>query len=176
MNESRSSEPLVSIRDSESSDMPSVQAIYAEQVLHGNASFEEEPPSIEAMETRRQGILALKFPYVVAECNHTVVGYAYVGQYRTRSAYRFTVEDTVYVHQHHRGQGIGKLLLLHLIERCTAAGFREMIGIAGDSANVGSVRLHQACGFRVVGTLEGVGFKHQQWLDTVIMQRALIDE
>jgi len=173
MTENEMRQCAIIVRDSLTSDMPSVQRIYAEQVLNGTASFEEVPPSVAEMEQRRQAVLDMELPYLVAVSDAAVIGYAYAGLYRTRAAYRHTVEDTIYVHESHRGLGVGKQLLRQLITRCQLSERREMIGIAGDSANTGSVRLHQACGFRVVGTLERVGFKHGRWLDTVVMQRSL---
>jgi len=161
------------IRLSEPSDLVAIQAIYAEQVLHGTASFEEIPPNVNEMLARRSAVLELDLPYIVAEQDQQIVGYAYASLYRTRSAYRHTLEDTVYVHADFRGQGTGKLLLNDLIVRCQQQNYREMIGIVGDSENQGSIRLHQACGFTIVGTLRRVGFKHGRWLDTVIMQLPL---
>lgn len=161
------------IRNCEPTDMLAVQEIYAEQVLHGSASFEEIPPTVEALSSRHKAIRELGFPYLVACINEVVVGYAYAGRYRPRSAYRHTAENSVYVHEAHRGKGIGKRLLLETIKQCEAIGLREMVGIVGDSENLGSIALHTACGFETVGTLKRVGYKHNRWLDTVVMQRRL---
>lgn len=163
----------ITIRNCEPADMSAVQQIYAEQVLHGSASFEEIPPTVDALFSRHKVIRELGFPYIVACINDAVVGYAYAGRYRPRSAYRHTAENSVYVHEAHRGKGIGKQLLLETIKQCEAIGLREMVGIIGDSENLGSIALHAACGFKTVGTLKRVGYKHNRWLDTVIMQRSL---
>ena len=163
----------IEIRPCEESDLTDIQSIYAEQVLHGSASFEEVPPTVDEMLRRRSATIAEGFPYIVAVCDNQVVGYAYAGRYRTRSAYRHTGETSVYVHKNNRGRGVGRKLLLAVIEQCEVMGLRQLIGIAGDSENHGSIQLHVSCGFRVVGTLEQVGYKHNRWVDTVIMQRAL---
>jgi len=161
------------IRDSRADDLPMIHSIYAEQVLHGSASFEEIPPTLDEMADRRAAILAKRFPYLVATVDGAFAGYAYASHYRTRSAYRHSVENSVYVEESHRGQGVGKRLLLAIIAMCEERGYRTMIGIVGDSANLGSVQLHISCGFKRVGTLERVGYKHERWLDTVILQRTL---
>ena len=164
--------PVV-IRACQTSDMSVVQLIYEEQVLHSAASFEETPPTIDVLIERRKNIVSLGFPYLVACIEDSVVGYAYAGRYRPRSAYRHTVENSVYVHQAHRGLGIGKLLLLETIKQCEAIGLREMVAVIGDSENQGSIALHESCGFEAVGTFRRVGYKHGRWVDTVAMQRAL---
>jgi len=163
----------VDIRSSLESDVPVIQQIYADQVVHGTASFEEVPPSVAEMQNRRRSIVELGLPYLVAVVDDAVLGYAYAGRYRTRSAYRHSVENSVYVHESSRGQGIGKQLLNATITACEALGYREMIGIVGDSENRGSIQLHLSCGFEIVGTLSRVGYKHERWLDTVITQRSL---
>jgi len=163
----------VTIRACQTSDMSVVQLIYREQVLHGTASFEETPPTIDVLLERRNTIVSLGLPYLVACIEDSVVGYAYAGRYRPRSAYRHTAENSVYVHQEKRGLGIGKLLLLETIKQCEAIGLREMVAVIGDSENHGSIALHSACGFETVGTLRRVGYKHGRWVDTVVMQRAL---
>jgi len=166
----------VTLGDASETDMAQVQRIYAHHVLHGLASFEEEPPSLEEMLGRRAKVLEHGLPYLVAKDGDRVLGYAYATQYRPRRAYRFTVEDSVYMAEGAQGRGIGRLLLNAVIGRCAAAGFRQMIAIIGDgSNNAGSVGLHGACGFRLVGTFETVGFKHDGWRGTVLMQRALGD-
>lgn len=168
-------EPSVSIADATEADMAQVQRIYAHHVLHGLASFEEEPPPLEEMLSRREKVLEYGLPYLVAKDGDRVLGYAYATPYRPRRAYRFTVEDSVYMAEGAQRRGIGRLLLQGVIDRCTAAGFRQMIAIIGNSANAGSIGLHAACGFRMVGTFENVGFKHDGWRDTVLMQRVLGD-
>ena len=161
------------LRDARESDMPAVQAIYAHHVIHGTASFELEPPTLEQMLQRRADICANGLPYLVAERDGEVVGYAYATLYRPRPAYRFTVEDSVYVREGMAGFGIGHALLAGVIQHCTASGRRQMVAIIGNSENSPSIRLHARQGFRQVGVFESVGFKHGRWLDTVIMQREL---
>lgn len=163
------------ISDASEADMAQVQRIYAHHVLHGLASFEEEPPPLAEMLARRDKVLEHGLPYLVARerSSGRVLGYAYATQYRPRRAYRFTVEDSVYMAEGEQGRGVGRLLLTAVIDRCAAAGFRQMIAIIGNSANAASIGLHTACGFRLVGTFENVGFKHDGWRDTVLMQRAL---
>lgn len=161
------------LRDARESDMPAVQAIYAHHVIHGTASFELEPPTLEQMLQRRADICANGLPYLVAERDGEVVGYAYATLYRPRPAYRFTVEDSVYVREGMAGFGIGHALLAAVIQHCTEGGRRQMVAIIGNSENSASIRLHARLGFRQVGIFESVGFKHGRWLDTVIMQREL---
>ena len=161
------------IRDSSPSDVPAIQAIYAHHVLHGTASFELEPPTLADMHTRREAVLAQHLPYLVAERDGEIVGYAYVTPYRPRPAYRYTVEDSVYVKPGIAGQGIGGRLLALLIERCTVGGWRQMLAVVGDSRNAASLALHARQGFHPVGTLRSVGYKFGQWRDAVLMQRAL---
>ncbi len=163
----------LTLRDARESDMPAVQAIYAHHVIHGTASFELEPPTLEQMLQRRADICANGLPYLVAERDGEVVGYAYATPYRPRPAYRFTVEDSVYVREGMAGFGIGHALLAAVIQHCTASGRRQMVAIIGNSENSASIRLHTRLGFRQVGVFESVGFKHGRWLDTVIMQREL---
>ncbi|WP_342652695.1 N-acetyltransferase family protein [Pseudomonas sp. F3-2] len=163
----------LNLRDARDDDMPAVQAIYAHHVTHGTASFELEPPTLEQMRQRRTDILANGLPYLVAERDGEVVGYAYATLYRPRPAYRFTVEDSVYVRDGLAGAGIGQALLQRVIQCCEEDGRRQMVAIIGNSENLASIRLHERLGFRKVGVFESVGFKHGRWLDTVIMQRAL---
>lgn len=165
--------PLV--RDATEADMGAVAAIYAHHVLTGVASFEEAAPSPNDMAARRAAVLALGAPYLVAERDGRVAGFAYAGSYRARPAYRHTVEDSVYVAPDALGRGLGRALLAQVIARCEAAGFRQMVAVIGDSANEGSIALHAALGFREVGTLMAVGFKFGRWVDSVLMQRALGD-
>jgi L-amino acid N-acyltransferase YncA len=167
------STPSVIVRDATDHDIPAIQQIYADHVLHGTASFEEVPPSAPQMAMRWVDVHRLGLPYLVAELDRSVVGYAYASAYRPRPAYRHTIEDSVYVASQHHRLGIGRALLATLIERCEAGPWRQMIAVIGDSNNTGSIALHQAFGFRHVGTLENVGFKHGRWLDSVLMQRTL---
>jgi len=161
------------VRPAGPADLEAVRAIYAGHVLHGTASFEIEPPDLAEITRRHDAIVAAGLPYLVAEIAGEVAGYAYAGPYRPRPAYRFTVEDSVYLAPGREGRGLGSALLAGLIARCTVAGKRQMIAIIGDSANRGSIALHARMGFRHVGTLTDVGFKHGRWLDSVVMQLAL---
>ena len=150
-----------------------IQAIYAHYVLHERCSFEEAAPSVEEMRSRRCDVQQRGLPYVAACIDGKVVGYAYASMYRPRSAYRHTVENSVYVQHGLHGRGLGKALLHTVIARCEEAGYHQMLAVVGDSANLGSIRLHESLGFERVGTLRNVGFKFGQWIDTVLMQRAL---
>ena len=164
----------VSIRAATADDIGAITAIYADAVRHGTASFELEPPDEAEMLRRQRALLDGGHPYLAAEETGVVLGYAYAGPFRPRLAYRYTVEDSVYVAASAYRRGIGRLLLTRLIERSAAAKFRQMIAVIGDSTQQqSSIRLHAACGFRTVGTLDAVGFKHGRWLDSVTMQRAL---
>ncbi len=163
----------LALRTATLADIPAITRIYAHAVRHGTASFELEPPDEPEMTRRMQAILDGKFPYFVAEIGGAVAGYAYASLYRTRPAYRFTVEDSVYVAPDMHRRGIGKALLLKLIEECTALGFRQMIAVIGDSDQAASIGLHKACGFEPAGNLKSIGFKFGRWLDTPLMQRAL---
>lgn len=153
--------------------MPAVQAIYAHHVLHGLATFETEPPSLDEMLARRAHVLGQNLPYLVAELAGEVVGYCYATAYRTRPAYINTVENSVYVAEGLGGRGIGRTLLGALIARCEAGPWRQMIAVIGNSGNQASINLHKSLGFAMVGTLSAVGFKHGRWVDTVLMQRAV---
>ena len=153
--------------------MPEVQHIYAHHVLHGLASFEEAAPATEELSGRRDAVLALGLPYLIAEIDGRVVGYAYATPYRARSAYRHSLEDSVYVREGFSGRGVGVALLSELVERCSRGPWRQMIAVIGDSGNAASIGLHRKLGFREVGTLEAVGFKFGRWVDSVLMQRAL---
>ena len=161
------------IRPASPADLPEIQAIYAHHVLHGTGTFEEIPPSIEEMATRFDGVTARGWSWLVATDDTGIVGYAYYTQIRERSAYRCTAEDSVYVREDVRGQGVGKALAARLLEEAQAAGFRQMIAVIGDSENIGSVGVHASLGFHHVGTLKAVGLKFGRWLDTVYMQRPL---
>lgn len=163
----------VDILDAEPHHMPAVQAIYSHYVLHDLCSFEEQVPTIDEMRARHAEARRRGLPYLVALKNGELVGYAYASPWRTRSAYRHTVEDSVYVAPHMHGHGIGKALLQAVIQRCTEAGFTQMVAVVGNSANAGSQGLHERLGFERVGVLRNVGFKFGQWVDTVLLQRAL---
>ena len=163
----------VIIRASRDEDLPRIAAIYGHHVLNGLASFEELPPPIDEMARRRKEILVRCLPYLVAERAGKVLGYAYAGPFRTRSAYRFTVEDSIYIDPTEVGRGLGRALLEPLLEHCEALGYRQMVAVIGGSETLPSIRLHAALGFAHVGVLSGIGFKFARWVDTVLMQRAL---
>lgn len=165
--------PPIALRAARESDLPAITAIYAPHVRTGTASFEVEAPDEAEMVRRWRDVTARGLPYLVAEARGQVVGYAYSGPYRPRPAYRFTVEDSIYVHGDVQGRGVGRALLARLIDESARAGARQMIAVIGDSGNVASIRLHAALGFRHVGVLESVGNKFSRWLDVVFMQRAL---
>jgi L-amino acid N-acyltransferase YncA len=165
--------PAPSIRPATPADIAAISRIYAHAVRHGTASFELEPPDEAEMARRQEALLTEGFPYLVAEAGGMVMGYAYASPYRARPAYRFTVEDSVYIAAEAQRRGIGRLLLDRLIVESEARGYRQMIAIIGDSAQTASIALHGATGFRLIGTFEAVGFKFGRWLDTVLMQRPL---
>ncbi|TYR30618.1 N-acetyltransferase [Mesorhizobium microcysteis] len=162
-----------SVRDATEADMDAVCAIYAHHVLHGLATFEEVPPSVDEMKTRRAAVLAAGLPYLVAELEGRIVGYAYATAYRPRPAYRFSIEDSVYVEDGLAGNGIGSGLLTALIARCETGPWRQMLAVIGNSGNEGSIALHKRMGFTHTGTFKSVGFKLGRWVDTVLMQRPL---
>jgi phosphinothricin acetyltransferase len=164
-------EPI--IRPSKAADVAAIAEIYGFHVLNGLASFELLAPSADEIAKRRADVVGKNFPYLAAEVDGRVVGYAYASPYRARPAYRHTLENSVYVHKDYVGRGIGKLLLNALIEGCEKAGCRQLVAVIGDSDNVGSIRLHAACGFQEVGVLKAVGFKFGRWVDSVYMQRAI---
>ncbi len=161
------------IRDANEHDAAAIAAIYAHHVRHGSASFEEIPPDEEEMRSRIREVVSSGRPYIVAEREGRLVGYAYAGMYRARSAYRFTLEHSVYVDANAARGGIGSALMAALIDRCERGPWRQMIAVIGDSANAGSIALHRKFGFEHVGTFRNVGFKHGRWLDTVLMQKTL---
>ncbi len=161
------------IRASRDEDIPALAAIYAASVATETASWEGESPSTEEFALRRNEVLAKGYPYFTAEIDGEVVGYSYASAYRARIGYRFVVEDSVYVLHEMKGRGIGKKLLMTLIDECVARGYRQMIAVIGDSANQGSIKMHQACGFEHVALFKGIGYKFDRWLDSVQMQRAL---
>jgi L-amino acid N-acyltransferase YncA len=154
-------------------DLPKITAIYGHHVLHGLASFEIDPPTVDQMRARHAAIVEAGYPFVVARREGTVLGYAYASAFRNRPAYRFTVEDSVYVAREALGTGIGKALLTRLIQACEALGYRQMLAVIGDSGNQASIALHAACGFGRTAVFVGTGFKFGRWVDTVFMQRPL---
>jgi L-amino acid N-acyltransferase YncA len=159
------------LRAATSADLPAITDIYAHAVAGGTASYELEPPTLKEMSERFATLDRGGYPYIVAEHAGRIVGYAYAGPFRPRPAYRFIVEDSIYLAPDMQGRGIGRLLLAALVERATAAGFRQMIAVIGDGrADSASVKLHEKAGFRHSGKLEGSGYKHGRWLDTVFMQ------
>ncbi len=163
----------LSIRPATPADIPAITRIYDHAVRHGTASFELEPPDEAEMGKRMRALLDGGFPYLAAEADGELLGYAYAGYYRTRPAYRFTVEDSIYIAPQAQRQGVGRALLDALIVESESRGFRQMLAVIGDSAQVASIELHRVAGFRMVGTFENVGFKFGRWLDSVMMQRAL---
>ena len=161
------------LRAATGADVPAIAAIYAHHVLHGSATFEEVPPDAGEMARRHAAVLGRGLPYLVAEEAGRLLGYAYAGPFRERSAYRFTVEDSVYLDPAAFRRGIGRALVERLIVESTGAGARQMLAVIGDSCNAGSIGLHARLGFRLVGTNEAVGFKFGRWVDTVTMQLPL---
>jgi phosphinothricin acetyltransferase len=161
------------VRPSRDDDIPTITRIYAHHVLRGLASFEEVPPDEAELAARRRDVLRHGLPYLAAEQDGEVVGYCYAAPYRARSAYRFTIEDSVYIDAARLGQGIGRALLSRLIELCEQGPWRQMIAVIGDSGNHASIRLHKAEGFSMIGTHPAVGFKFGRWVDSVLMQREL---
>jgi L-amino acid N-acyltransferase YncA len=163
----------ISIRAAQPSDILAITRIYAHAVRHGTASFEIEPPGETEMARRQRVLVDGGHPYLVAEGDGAVLGYAYAGPYRARPAYRWSVEDSVYIAPEAQRRGIGRALLEALIVESERRGFRQMIAVIGDSAQIASIELHRALGFRLIGTIASVGFKHGRWLDSVLMQRPL---
>jgi phosphinothricin acetyltransferase len=161
------------IRLATAADLPDIQGIYAHHVLHGTGTFEEIPPSLEEMTERFDRGTQRGWAWLVAADSTGVLGYAYYAQIRDRTAYRYTAEDSIYVREDVRGQGVGKALVSRLLVEAEKCGFRQMVAVIGDSENVGSVGMHASLGFHHVGTLRAVGLKFGRWLDTVYMQRAL---
>jgi len=164
---------LFTLRDARADDAPAIQKIYATHVLTGLSSFEEVPPDAAEMAQRMRTIQERGLPYIVADRDGQIGGYAYASPFRTRSAYRYTVEDSVYISNDALRRGLGRTLLTELIARCTKAGFRQMVAVIGGSDNHGSIGLHKHLGFEMVGTMPAVGFKFGRWVDGVRMQRAL---
>ena len=161
------------VRPASAADFAAIQSIYAHHVLHGLASFEETPPTVQEMRSRYDDVISHGLPYLVVEEFGEVLGYGYCTPYRTRSAYRYSLEDSVYVREGKHRKGIGKAILAALIERSEQLGYRQLIAVIGDSAQAPSIRLHASLGFLRAGLLRSVGFKFGRWVDTVIMQRPL---
>jgi L-amino acid N-acyltransferase YncA len=161
------------VRPATDADLEAVAAVYAPHVAHGSATFETEPPDAAEMGRRRADVLGRGWPWLVAERAGRVVGYAYANAFRTRAAYRFCLEDSIYLAPEACGKGIGRQLLVELLARCEAAGARQMLAVIGDSANAGSIGLHRALGFAHTGVLQAAGWKHGRWIDVVLMQKAL---
>jgi L-amino acid N-acyltransferase YncA len=161
------------VRAATEADLGEITRIYGQYVLHSCSTFELEPPSREEMARRRAEVVSLGLPYLSAELDGKLVGFAYAGAYRPRGAYRYTVEDSIYVEAGHLGQGRGHALLASVIAHCEQGEWRQMIAVIGDSGNAASIGLHRRLGFRPVGTLTAVGFKFGRWVDSVLMQRAL---
>ncbi len=161
------------VRPAAVQDLPAIQSIYAHHVLHGLASFEEEAPSLEEMRRRFEDVTGRGLPYLAAEEKGEVLGYGYCTLYRARSAYRHTLEDSIYVKDGRQGKGVGKAVLKELIARCEALNYRQLIAVIGDSANAGSIRLHASLGFVRAGNLRSTGYKFGRWVDSVLMQLPL---
>jgi len=163
----------VELRPAQPADLPAIHSIYAHHVLHGLASFEEEPPSLQEIRRRYDDVIARGLPYLAAEEAGEVLGYGYCTSYRTRSAYRYALEDSVYVRDGQHRKGVGRAILAELIVRCERLGYRQMVAVIGDSAQAASIALHASLGFLRAGTLRSVGFKFGRWVDSVVMQRPL---
>ena len=166
----------VTIRDAEETDIPAITAIYQYAVLNETASFELEPPDEPEMLARMRVLTGQDYPYIVAvNTEGKVIAYAYAGPFRARPAYRWSVEDSIYIDPQARGLGLGRTLLAQLIEQCQQLGFRQMIAVIGGADHAPSIRLHETAGFRTIGIFEGSGFKFGRWIDTVFMQLRLGD-
>lgn len=164
------------LRDATSADVPAIHAIYAHHVQHGRASFEEVPPTVDDMHLRFAEVRKKALPYIVAVRDGEILGYAYASSYRARSAYRFAIEDSIYIDHRHTGEGLGRALLAELIARCETGPWRQMVAVVALTSSgegTGSVAVHERLGFRTVGRLESVGLKHGEWIDTLLMQRPL---
>jgi L-amino acid N-acyltransferase YncA len=163
----------VRIRPAAPADIAAITRIYADAVVHGTATFEIEPPDEAEMARRQEALVIGGYPYLVAERDDAVAGYAYAGPYRARPAYRWSVEDSIYLAPQFQRQGIGGRLLGRVVAESETLGFRQMIAVIGDSAQAASIAVHERAGFTLIGTMRSVGFKHGKWLDTVLMQRSL---
>ncbi|QKD46270.1 N-acetyltransferase [Alicycliphilus denitrificans] len=164
---------MPTIRASRDDDLAAITAIYAHHVLHGTGTFEIDPPGIQDMAARRADVLARGLPYLVAEEDGRVTGFAYCNWFKPRPAYRYSAEDSIYVADHARGRGLGRLLLDALAEHAQAAGVRKLLAVIGDSANAGSIAVHRAAGFTEVGVMRSVGWKFGAWRDIVLMEKPL---
>jgi phosphinothricin acetyltransferase len=167
------STPALLIRPSTPADLPAITAIYGWNVLNGTGTFELEAPEEAEMARRREDVLSKGLPWLVVQRDGVVLGYAYANHFRPRKAYRFCLEDSVYLAPEAKGQGLGRLLLAELLARCEAAGARQMLAVIGDSANLGSIGVHRTLGFEHIGVMKAAGWKFDQWRDVVIMQKAL---
>jgi phosphinothricin acetyltransferase len=167
--------PALLIRPSTPADLPAITAVYGWNVLNGTGTFELDPPDEAEMARRRDDVLSKGLPWLVAERGGTVLGYAYANHFRPRKAYRFCLEDSIYLAADAKGQGLGRLLLTELMARCEALGARQMLAVIGDSANLGSIGVHRTLGFEHVGVMKAAGWKFDQWRDVVVMQKALGD-
>ncbi|CAN5192007.1 GNAT family N-acetyltransferase [soil metagenome] len=163
----------MSIRPVIAADTAAVQAIYAQHVLNGTGTFEEDPPTVSDIQGRIEAVTRRGLPYLIAEIDGEIAGFAYAGPFRLRAAYRYTAEDSIYVAPSHIGQGVGRRLLEALIAACRDLGLHQLVAVIGDSANGASVGVHKSCGFELQGVLPGLGFKHGRWLDVVWMQLPL---
>jgi phosphinothricin acetyltransferase len=163
----------VHLRPAVAADLPAVHAIYAHHVLNGLASFEEVPPPAEEIRRRHAEVTGMGLPWLVADLGGVVAGYGYCSLYRTRSAYRYALEDSVYVRNDLHGKGVGSTILRELIQRCEKLGYRQLIAVIGDSGNAASINLHASLGFLRVGILRSSGYKFKRWVDSVLMQRPL---
>lgn len=162
------------VRDSEPADIPAITAIYAHSVMTSLATFDEQPPSVEEMRQRRADIVDIGLPFLVAAGdNGQILGYAYAAAFRRRTGYRFTLEDSIYIERSMTHRGIGTALLTALIERCAAAGYRQMVAVIADTEHGASIGLHEKLGFKMIGVMPAIGFKFRRWIDVVLMQRAL---
>ncbi len=164
---------MPNIRPSRDEDLPAITAIYAHHVLHGTGTFETDPPSAADMATRRADVLARGLPYLVAEEQGEILGFAYANWFKPRPAYRFSAEDSIYVADAARGRGVGRLMLDALCDAAEAAGVRKLLAVIGDSANAGSVGVHRAAGFTEIGVMRSVGWKFGAWRDVVLMEKPL---
>jgi L-amino acid N-acyltransferase YncA len=164
---------MPTIRPSTEQDLPAITAIYGHHVLHGTGTFETDPPSLAEMTARRADVLGKGLPYLVAEEGGKILGYAYCQWFKPRPAYRFSAEDSIYLHPEAAGKGLGKLLLAELERQAEACGTRKLIAVIGDSNNGGSVGVHRSLGFTHVGTLKSCGWKFGKWLDIVLMEKTL---
>jgi L-amino acid N-acyltransferase YncA len=164
---------MLTLRPSTDADVPSITAIYAHHVLHGTGTFETTPPTEQDMTTRRLDVLARGLPYLVAEQGGRVLGFAYCQWFKPRPAYRYSAEDSIYLHPDAAGQGLGKKLLAELVHQAETAGVRKLIAVIGDSGNAGSIGVHRSLGFHKVGVIASCGWKFGRWLDIVLMEKAI---